>query len=96
MAKFRFKTFEVEAWFFEGTLDGAPDWVLDKKVTVEGDKLYIPRGNHNQEVYAGWWLFLASDTLYGMDPEDFDRQYEPVVDVVTTAPKPKPVKKTKA
>lgn len=97
MAKFRFRSFEIDAWLFEGTLDGAPDWVLDRKVTVDNGNLYIPRGNSNQEIPTGWWLFVASDTLYGMDPEDFDRQYEPVANVVTeVVAKPKVTKKTKA
>jgi|688.fasta_scaffold25162_9 hypothetical protein len=98
MAKFRFRSFEIEAWLFEGTLDGAPTWVLDKGVTAENNNLYIPRTSTNQEIPAGWWVFLASDTLYGMDPEDFDRQYEAVESsavVSDTAPKPK-TKKTKA
>lgn len=76
MGLFRKKPVEVEAWQFNGTLDGAPEWM---KGLYAFDHITIPTLEGNMIASPGDWIIRGvTGELYPCKPDIFELTYERV------------------
>jgi len=73
------RTFEVEAWKFEGNLKKAPAWAKDKITINEDDVEFTDPGNNNYKIENGWMIIKNHhEHVIAMPETAFDVQFEPL------------------
>lgn len=76
MSRFRKRPVEVEAWQFNGSLDGAPDWMTG---LYAFDHITIQTLEGAMTASPGDWIIQGvQGEIYPCKPDIFAATYEPV------------------